>query len=139
MVPEKAEAKVRADKKAKAEEIRQQLIKGGDFAALAKQHSEDPGSKDKGGEYTFPRGQMVPAFEQVAFSNELNKIGPLVETDFGYHILQTTAKHPAKTVPLAEASERLRTFLTSQAKNEVIEKYLKQLRADAKVEIPGQK
>ncbi|MCX6998369.1 MAG: peptidylprolyl isomerase [Kiritimatiellaeota bacterium] len=138
-VPEKAEAKVKAEKKAQAEALRQQLLKGGDFAALAKQHSEDPGSKDKGGEYTFPRGQMMPAFEQAAFSNDLNKIGPLVETDFGYHILQTTAKHPAKTVPLAEASDRLRQFLTGQAKREVVEKYLKQLRAAAKVEIPGQK
>ncbi len=138
-VPEKADAKVRADKKARAEDIRQQLIKGGDFAALAKQYSEDPGSKDKGGEYTFPRGQMVPPFEQAAFSNELDKIGPLVETDFGYHVLQTTAKHPAKTLALAEVADHLRQYLSSQAKNEVVEKYLKQLRADAKVEITGKK
>jgi len=138
-VPEGADAKVRADKQARAEDIRQKLLQGGDFAALAKEYSEDTGSKDKGGEYTFPRGQMVAPFEAAAFSNELNKIGPLVETQYGYHILQTTARHPAKAVPLAEVSGQLRKYLASKARGEVVEKYLKQLRADAKVEIPASK
>lgn len=52
----------------KIQEVLQKAKAGADFAALAKEYSEDPGSKDNGGEYTFPRGQMVPEFEQAAFS-----------------------------------------------------------------------
>jgi parvulin-like peptidyl-prolyl isomerase len=71
-----------------------------DFAKLAKEFSEDPGSKDKGGEYTFPRGQMVPEFESAAFSMTTNQISDIVTTAFGYHIIKLYERLPARTATL---------------------------------------
>ncbi len=58
----------KAVKRKQAEDLLKRARAGEDFAKLAKEFSEDPGSRDKGGEYTFPRGQMVPEFESAAFS-----------------------------------------------------------------------
>ncbi len=68
-------------------------IKGGeDFATLAKEFSEDPGSKDKGGDLDFfGKGQMVPAFEEAVFKLKINEVtSELVQTQFGYHIIKKT-------------------------------------------------
>ena len=78
----------------KAEEIRARLEKGEDFAALAKAESDDPGSKNTGGSYTFGRGEMVPAFEQTAFSLKENEISQPVQTPFGYHVIQLQKRLP---------------------------------------------
>lgn len=87
-----------AAKKAKAEEILNRIKGGEDFAAVAKETSEDPGSKDKGGLYEDIRmGQMVKPFEDAALSVQPGEIVPtLVETDFGYHIIKLEAKNAAK-------------------------------------------
>jgi hypothetical protein len=86
-----------AGKKAKAEEILNRVKGGEDFAAVAKEASEDPGSKDKGGLYENVRmGQMVKPFEDAAMSVQPGEIVPtLVETDFGYHIIKLEAKNAA--------------------------------------------
>lgn len=77
------------EKKVLAEDILKKALAGEDMAALAKKYSEDPGSKDSGGEYTFPRGKMVPEFEEAAFTGEVGKVYPkLVETSYGYHIIK---------------------------------------------------
>src|SRR5581483_796876 len=72
----------------KAEEVLAKVRKGEDFAALAKQYSDDAGSKDKGGEYTFGRGQMVAEFEKAAFNMKPGEVSDLVETQFGFHIIK---------------------------------------------------
>jgi peptidyl-prolyl cis-trans isomerase C len=74
--------------KKKADGIRARLAKGEDFAAIAKTESDDPGSKETGGEYTFGRGMMVPEFEDVAFSLKENEISQPVKTEHGYHVIQ---------------------------------------------------
>ncbi len=72
-----------------AEEVLKRALDGEDMAELAKKYSEDPGSKDKGGEYTFGRGRMVPEFEEASFTGEVGKVYPtLVETSYGYHIIK---------------------------------------------------
>jgi hypothetical protein len=93
-----------AAKKTKAEEILNRAKNGEDFAALAKEFSEDPGSKDKGGQYENIRlGQMVKPFEDAAMSVQPGQIVPnLVETDFGYHIIKLEAKNAAPAAPAAE-------------------------------------
>jgi peptidyl-prolyl cis-trans isomerase C len=136
--PEGADAKVKATAKEKAEGLRKQLVAGADFAKLVKENSDDPGSKDKGGEYTFPRGQMVPAFETAAFSQKLNEIGPLVETPFGFHIIQTLAKNPGKTAALTEVQNDIRKYLENQAKGEAVKKYIDGLRAKSNIKYPAQ-
>lgn len=93
-----------AAKKTKAEEILTRVKNGEDFAALAKEFSEDPGSKEKGGLYEDIRmGQMVKPFEDGALSVQPGELVPtLVETDFGYHIIKLEGK---KAAPAEGAKE----------------------------------
>lgn len=87
-----------AAKRAQAEDILNKAKSGGDFAALAKEFSQDPGSKDKGGLYENVRmGQMVKPFEEAAMSVQPGEIVPnLVETDFGFHIIKLESKNEGK-------------------------------------------
>lgn len=80
--------------KKKADDIRARLAKGEDFAALAKAESDDPGSKETGGEYTFGRGMMVPAFEKAAYALKENEISQPIKTPFGYHVIQLQKRLP---------------------------------------------
>lgn len=92
--------------KEKAEEILKKALAGEDMGSLAKEYSEDPGSKDNNGEYTFPRGQMVPEFEEAAFSGEEGKVYPeLVHTTHGYHIIKTVEKIAADENEMKQAFE----------------------------------
>jgi parvulin-like peptidyl-prolyl isomerase len=97
---------VSADKKAakhkQAEDLLKRARAGEDFAKLAKEFSEDPGSKDKGGEYQFARGQMVKEFETAAFALNTNQVSDIVTTSFGYHIIKLREKIPAHKTGLED-------------------------------------
>jgi parvulin-like peptidyl-prolyl isomerase len=92
------------DKKAAKHKLAEELLKrargGEDFAKLAKQYSEDPGSKDKGGEYIFGRNQMVHEFESAAFALKTNEVSDIVTTQFGYHIIKLSEKIPPRKANL---------------------------------------
>jgi len=91
--------------KAKAEEIRTKLVAGADFAEMAKKESDDTGSGSRGGDLgSFSRGQMVPEFEKAAFDGKVGEIGPVVRTQFGYHIIQVQER---KTQALADVRSQL--------------------------------
>ena len=98
-----------------------------------------PGSKETGGEYTFPRGQMVPAFENAAFTQPLKEIGPLVETDFGFHIIQALSKNPAKSPTLDEVKADIVKYLENKNKGEVVQKYIAALKAKSDIKYPEAK
>lgn len=85
------------------------------FAALAKKHSQDPGSAANGGDLgMFARGMMVKPFEDAVFSMKVGQISDLVQTDFGYHIIKLTAIKPAELQPLKEVSALIEQRLRAQ-------------------------
>jgi peptidyl-prolyl cis-trans isomerase C len=121
------------DKEKLAKEIKARADKGEDFGALAKQYSDDPGSKNKGGEYKFPRNQMVPEFEAAAFSLKTNQISDLVETRFGYHIIKLLEKYPAKHEQFAEVKDRIKEYLMEKQAKTELPAYMEKLKVDYKV------
>lgn len=107
-------AESRAAKKAAAEKVLAQVKAGGDFAALARQFSEDA-SKDKGGDLGFfGRGQMVASFENSVFALKAGEVSGVIETPFGYHIVKLEEIRPAATRSFAEASASIRKELEGQ-------------------------
>jgi len=126
-------------KRKQADDLLKRAKAGEDFAKLAKEFSEDPGSKDRGGEYTFPRGQMVPEFEAAAFALGENQVSDVVTTQFGYHIIKVLEKIPAKKVEFAKVSECIKQGLTQQAVQKQLPDYFEKLKKDAPVEILDEK
>ena len=110
--------------KAPADRLYRQLREGGNFAALAKQHSIDPGSKLQGGKLTVTKGQFVPPFEQTAFLLPTNSISRPVKTQYGYHIIQPLGEtKPAKTQPLKDVKATIRQQLEQTKKSEALRKW----------------
>ncbi|MGM7700150.1 peptidylprolyl isomerase [Pseudalkalibacillus sp. Hm43] len=103
-----------------AKEVKQKLEDGGDFAKLAKEYSTDPGSKEKGGELgTFGRGQMVPEFEQAAFTLEPGKISEPVKSQHGFHIIEVLDQ---KTQSFEDAEYQIKKTLLQQKAQEQAQK-----------------
>jgi peptidyl-prolyl cis-trans isomerase D len=120
--------------KAKAQGILDQLRKdnGKDFAELAKKNSDDPGSKDQGGELGWLKhGATVAEFDQTAFAQQPGQISGLVRTRFGYHIIQTEEKQDAHVKPLAEVKNSIIDILTKQRDAQAEQAFAQQLAADA--------
>jgi peptidyl-prolyl cis-trans isomerase D len=103
--------------KAQAEEVLVEVRKDPSrFADLAKQHSRDPGSAEKGGDLGFfSRGSMVKPFEDAAFSQKEGEISGLVETNYGYHIITVTGIREEKPQPLDEVRPAIEDELKRQA------------------------
>ncbi|PGU11817.1 peptidylprolyl isomerase [Bacillus cereus] len=96
-----------------AKEIKDKLNNGEDFTSLAKQHSEDPGSKEKGGELPeFGPGKMDPKFEEAAYKLEVGQVSDPIKSSYGYHIIKLTEKKELK--PFAEEKEAIRKELETQ-------------------------
>jgi peptidyl-prolyl cis-trans isomerase D len=134
-VPQGSDAKTDAAAKAKAEDVLKKVKAGGDFAALAKEYSDDPGSKDSGGELgTFGRKKMVPAFEKAAFALQAGQTSDLVKTDFGYHIIQVEQHDQAHMKPVSEVKADIVPLLEQQKLGAAEQAYAGQLAAQAKTE-----
>jgi peptidyl-prolyl cis-trans isomerase C len=129
----------KAAKRKEMEGLLKRARAGEDFAKLAKEFSEDTASKDKSGEYTFPRGQMVPEFEAAAFSLSTNQVSDIVTTRFGYHIIKLNEKLPAKKVEFEKALPDIKEGLTQQELQKLFPDYVAKLKTDANVEILDEK
>jgi parvulin-like peptidyl-prolyl isomerase len=111
--------------KADADRIRAQLVNGGDFAALAKANSIDPGSKDAGGKLTVSKGQTVAPFDKAAFSLDTNELSQPIKTQFGYHLIQPLgAVKPGSVTPFAQVKDQIKTQLESETKNTAVNKWV---------------
>ena len=92
----------------KAKEIAGKLASGGDFAALAKENSTDPGSKEDGGLLGyFGRGQMVPSFEEAAFTLQKSEISKPVQSQFGWHVIKVEDRRQKPPPAFEEVKERI--------------------------------
>ena len=119
-----------------ANEVEAKLKAGGDFAALAKQYSTDPSTKDKGGELGFfGKGQMVPSFQAAAFASPINAITAPVKSPFGYHIIQVEEKKPAIKATVASAHDQIVAQLKQQQQSQQIPIFLQQLKSTAKIDV----
>src|SRR5436189_2801726 len=119
--PPEEEAKI----KAKAEDLLKQVKAGGNFAELAKKNSEDPGSKDKGGDLDWVvKGQTVPEFEKALFELKPNEISGIVKTTYGFHIIQALEKQDAHLKTLDEVRGELTTELKKQMGNNQVQSAL---------------
>lgn len=99
----------------KAQDVLKQVKAGGDFAELARKNSQDPGSVDKGGELGWLlKGQTVPEFEKTAFSQNPGQISDVVQTSYGFHIIQTEEKSTAGVKPLSEVRASIENLLKGQ-------------------------
>jgi peptidyl-prolyl cis-trans isomerase D len=99
----------------RAEAIREEAVKGKNFAQLAKKYSEDPGTKDRGGDIGFiSRGMVVPEFEQAAFSMKPGEISSVIQTQFGFHILKVDEVQEASIQPLKKVKAQIEVLLKNR-------------------------
>jgi peptidyl-prolyl cis-trans isomerase C len=129
------------DQKKKAEEVKKQLQDGGDFAQLAKEFSQDPGSAEQGGDLgCIGKGETVPNFEEAVFGAEQGEIVGPVETEFGYHVIEVTDVREEATQPLSEVEAEIREQLTTDAQAQEFTTWLQKQREQRNVKyLPGYK
>jgi len=123
----------KAAAQAKAAQLLEQIRTGADFAELAKANSSCSSSKNGGDLNYFARGQMVPEFEKAAFALEPGKISDLVETPFGFHIIQVTDHNEPGPIPFAEVKERIVEAMSSDKQTNFIKAYIEMLKSAADI------
>jgi len=125
-----------AEKKAKIDAIRKELQ--GDltkFAKVAKDKSEDPGSASKGGDLGFfPKGRMVPEFENAAFSLKPNTLSEVVKTNYGYHIIMVTDRKAASKDPFEKSKDTIMAYLKKEKQIKNVDNLLESLKKNATIE-----
>ena len=125
-------AEVKAEAREKAASVRQQILDGADFAEMARLHSDCP-SKAKGGELgSFTRGRMVKPFEDAAFAQDVQEIGPVIETSFGYHVIQVLEHVRGETLSRDDVVLALR----EQKAEEMADELLAELKEKAVIRYP---
>ena len=123
----------KAEARAKIDAIRERLVAGEDFAKLASENSDCPSAKQGGNLGYFGHGQMVPPFEKAAFALSTNEISEVVETSFGFHVIKVTDKKEASKKSLEEVRDDIEKHLRNEKGGELMEKFIAELRARAKI------
>lgn len=130
-----ASADDRQKAKEKAEMFLKKIKNGEDFAKLASEVSDDPGTKPKGGDLGFfPRGRMVKPFEDAAFSLKPGEVSPIVETQFGFHVIKVEDKKDAAVEPFDTVKELLRQKMVQDRSRQVITDFIDKAMQDSKTE-----
>ena len=111
--------------KARADDVYSQVRGGGNFAALARRFSEDPGSKSQGGRYQAVKGQSVPEFDRVAFELDRGEISRPVKTQHGWHIIQATGEPTReKVTSLSTVRETVKNQLAQEKESKAVTRWL---------------
>jgi len=119
-----------------ANAIEAQLKSGGDFAALAKKYSSDPGSKDKGGELGFfTQGAMVKEFSDAAFAMKVGAISQPVHSPYGWHIIQVEEIKPAQIATLANSSQKIKDQMLGSQEQSAVPAFIDKITAAAKLTV----
>ena len=119
-----------------AEELRVKAAAGADFAALARQHSEDPSSREQGGSLgTFARNTHTRSFDEAAFALKPGAVSAVVQTEYGFHVIKVTAREAAREQTLPEATPEIRRLLMAERQAATLTEALKDMRRKAKVRI----
>ena len=135
-VPQGADAAAKEPARVRAAGILKDVKAGQDFATLARQHSEDKGSAQAGGDLGyFERGQMLGPFEDAAFSLTPTQTSELVETQYGFHIIKVDDKQPSRTIPLAEVRAQVEQYLQGQGRELRMNTFIETLKVKGKIEI----
>lgn len=120
------------ESEAKAKELYERIVKGADFAELARTFSKDPGSKQDGGSLGFfGRGQMVPQFEEAAFKLKAGEVSAPIQSQFGWHIIRVEERKALAPPPFEAVKDRLAAALVHRKAQELNQR----MRAKAAVEI----
>ncbi len=128
-----ADAQSDAAAKAKAQDVLKQVQSGGNFAELAKKYSEDPGSKDQGGELPLiPTASLDPSYAKAAMALNPGQTSGLVKSAFGYHIIQTEQKQAAGVKPLSDEKASIVQLLEQQKQGAAEQQFAAQLATEAK-------
>lgn len=126
----------KAKARSKAEDILKRIKAGEDFAKLASEFSEDPGSKNKGGDLGFfPKGRMVPDFEKVAFSLKPGEVSDIVETPFGFHIIKVEEKKESIQEPLEKVRDKVKEKVFADFRKAKVGEFVEKAMKDAGVEL----
>jgi parvulin-like peptidyl-prolyl isomerase len=114
-----------------ADRLHTQIEGGGNFAALAKQHSKDPGSKANGGKLTVRKGETVPPFDKAAFELKKGALSQPIKTTYGWHIIEplSDVKAPS-TTPLKDVKEQIRQQLLQERRQKAVADWTKDLNKD---------
>ena len=124
---------VKTAAKAKAENLRAQILAGTNFADLASAHSDCPSKAQGGSLGFFRRGQMVKPFDDVAFALGTNEVSEVVETQFGFHVIKVTGKIPGEMISFEEARDDIAEYLIRPEKGKKAKELVDELKTKAKV------
>ncbi|MGB8581809.1 MAG: peptidylprolyl isomerase [Candidatus Sulfotelmatobacter sp.] len=119
----KVDEKGVAEAQKRAEDILKQLKAGANFEELAKKYSEDPGSAKEGGSLGWiGKGRTVPEFEKAAFSQPIGKVGDLVKSSYGFHIIRVDARQDAHLKTIEEVKDQIEPILKQQKAQQIAQK-----------------
>lgn len=124
---------LKAEKRAKIDDLKQQLDEGASFEELAREYSDCPSRAQGGSLGEFTRGRMVPEFEEAAFSQDVGKVGDVVETDFGYHLILVDDHIAGGKVALDEARDQIVKMIKGQQEQGAVEAYIKDIKDKADI------
>ena len=130
-----ADAPKREAARGRIDQVLARARKGEDFAALARQYSEDSSAAEGGDLGFFARGQMVPEFDAAAFQLKPGEVSGVVTTIYGFHVIKAEERDAGGLVPEAEVRERVRTAMEQFKRDQAVKEGVQALRQSAKVEV----